>query len=318
MQKSQSRPPRRHHIRPKWYLEGFSIPSNENSCHSLKVDSGDAICSTNIVKLAVVKGFYSIFDDVAGIEPDTAVFDGIVSNVFTKNISEDRFMGNSDDFGVVLEFISRMITFDDTNRNTIIKGLELIQEPSIVEERREMPGDPLPLLLMCSELPAYRETLNNLHYRFLLGGNSNFLCPDSLFFNVTRSGEIILLFPMNRNLCLYGCSSEVILEDFSPTTSLVNTLLLLHSYRFVYFSDWDLKIHNGISETPIKNFKNRGIDGMFKGFFSRIRNTINLISSNEEPLLYASIIDKFFDMKLRIDTFKDLMDAIDPSLLQES
>ena len=313
MKKRHSRPPKRHHIRPKWYLKGFSVPSNQNCCHSLKVDSGDPLDNTNIKNLAVVKGFYSIFDDVAGIEPDTAVFDGIVSNVFANIISEDRLMGNSDDFEVVLEFISRMITFDETSLNTTIKGLELIQDPNIVEERRQMQGDPLPLLLMGSYLPMYRKTINNLHYRLLLAGHNSFLCPDSLYFTTTRNEEIILFFPINKNLCLYGCSSEVILKDFFPTTSLVNTLLLLHSYKFAYFSDWDLEIHNGISEVPIKNFKNRGVDGMFRDFIPRIQDTIDLISPDKETVLNASILDKFIDMSIGMDTFKNLMDQINPS-----
>ena len=312
-EKTSLTPPKRHHIRPKWYLKGFSVPSNQNCCHSLKVDSGQPLCNTHIKNLAVVKGFYSIFDDVAGIEPDTAVFDGIVSNVFANIISEDCLECDSDDFQVLLEFISRMIVFDDTSRNTTIKVLEFIQEPSIVEERRQMQGDPLPLITMGSYLPMYRETVNNLHYRLLLAGHNSFLCPDALYFTATRDGEIILFFPINKNLCLYGCSSKVILEDFFPTTSLVNTLLLLHSYKFAYFSDWDLKIHNGISEVPIKNFKNRGVDGMFRNFIPRIQDTIDLISPDKEAFLNVSILNKFIDMSIGMDVFKDLMDKINPS-----
>ena len=84
-----------------------------------------------------------------------------------------------------------MITFDNSTLNTTIKALELIQEPSIIEERRQIQGDPLPLLLMGSNLPMYRETVNNLHYRLLLAGHNSFLCPDSLFFTATRDKEII-------------------------------------------------------------------------------------------------------------------------------
>lgn len=317
MKKNQSSPQKRHHVRPKWYLQGFSVPSDRNCCHSLKVDSGDPICNTNVEKLAVVKGFYSIFDDVAGMEPETAIFDGIVSKVFSNIVSEDSLTGNTDDFQVLLEFISRMITFDDTSRITTIRGIELIQEPGVVEERRQIQGDPLPLLLMGSSLPMYRKTVNNLDYRLLLAGHNSFLCPDALYFTATRSEEIILFFPINENLCLYGNSSEDVLRDFFPTTSLVNTLLLLHSYRFAYFSDWDLEIHNGISGVPIKNFKNRGIDGMFKNFILRIQDTIDLILPDKEPLLYLSIISKFIDMNIATDTFKDLMCEIDPSLLQD-
>ena len=313
MKKRHSRPPKRHHFRPKWYLKGFSVPSDQNRCHSLKVDSGDPLYNTNINNLAVVKDFFRIFDDVAGMEHQTAIFDGIASNVFANIISEDRLSGNSDDAQVLLEFIARMITFDNISRNITIEALEFMQEPSIVEERRQIQGDPLPLLLMSSILPMHRKTINNLYYRLILAGHNSFLCPDSLYFTATRNGEIILFFPMNKNLCLYGCSSAVILKDFFPTTSLVNTLLLLHSYKFAYFSDWDLKIHNGISEVPIKNFKNRGVDGMFRAFIPRIQDTIDLISPDKETSLNLSILHKFIDSSIGMDTVKNLMDQINPS-----
>lgn len=206
-----------------------------------------------------------------------------------------------------------MITFDQTSRDTTIKALEFIQEPSIVEERRQMQGDPLPLIIMGSYLPMYRKTVNNLHYKLIVEKDNSFLCPDALYFTAIRKGEIFLFFPINKNLCLYGCSSEIILKDFFPTASLVNTLLLLHSYKFAYFSDWDLKIHNGISEVPIKNFKNRGVDGMFKNFIPRIQDTIDLISPDKEIFLNLSILNKFIDMNIGMDVFKDLMDNINPS-----
>ena len=216
MKKRHSRPPKRHHIRPKWYLKGFSVPSNQNCCHSLKVDSGDPLYNTNIKNLAVVKGFYSIFDDVAGIEPDTAVFDGIVSNVFANIISEDCLECNSDDFQVLLEFISRMIVFDDTSRNTTIKVLEFIQEPSIVEERRQMQGDPLPLITIGSYLPMYRETVNNLHYRLLLAGHNSFLCPDALYFTATRDGRDNFVFSYKQKFVFIWMQLEGHFGRFFP------------------------------------------------------------------------------------------------------
>lgn len=62
MKKHDSNPPKRHHIRPEWYLKGFSIPTNENCCHSLKVDTGYPLCNTNVSKLAnVVKMILQLF-----------------------------------------------------------------------------------------------------------------------------------------------------------------------------------------------------------------------------------------------------------------
>ena len=233
MRRHQNKPSRRHHYRPRWYLKGFSIQNNQNNCHAIEVISGRPF-RNHVSNLGVETDFYRILDNVAGIEPDTAVFDGLASKVFSNVISEDYLLLNDNEFAIIKESISRMITFDPSTRNTMIKGLELISPPSITEERKQIIGEPLPLILTCSTLPINRGIVNNLNYKLMVVDKDNyFICPDGIYFTATRDEEIHLFFPLNKNLCLYGCSSEDILANFSPSTSLVNTLLLLHSYQYL-------------------------------------------------------------------------------------
>ena len=52
---------------------------------------------------------------------------------------------------------------------------------------------------------------------------------------------------------------------------------------------------------------------MFRNFISRIQDTIDLISPDKEAFLNVSILNKFIDMSIGMDIFKDLMDKINPS-----
>ena len=86
------------------------------------------------------------------------------------------------------------------------------------------------------QLLEYRGVINNLNYKLLVADNNNyFICPDSVFFATTRDGELHFYFPLNKKICLYGCSSNKDFHYPNPLTSLVNTLLLFHSHKFVYF-----------------------------------------------------------------------------------
>ena len=61
----------------------------------------------------------------------------------------------------------------------------------------------------------------------------------------------------------------------NPSVAQINTMLLLHSRQFVYFPSWDLKTDNGISEIPIKDLINKGIDEMIEVWLQKNPTIIN-------------------------------------------
>ena len=52
---------------------------------------------------------------------------------------------------------------------------------------------------------------------------------------------------------------------------------------------------------------------MLQYFILNIKNTIDIILPNKELEFYATIMDKFINMSIGLDSFGDLMDGIDPS-----
>ena len=274
--------PRRHHFRPVWYLKGFSIAGKPNYCHALNVESGQPLYNTNISKLGVVKDFFRVSNDFAGIEPSTANFDGIVSKVFSDIVLDDGLLCNYNEFQIVKEFIARMMVFDNVVRDTIIKAAKILY-PGDIKKNDDVETVPM----MISLLPIYREIIDNLNYKLLVADRNNyFICPDAVYFTSARDGELHFYFPLNKNLCLYGSSSDRHIAEFNISTPEINTLLLLHSQRFIYFPDWNITVHNGISGVPIENFKNRGVDNMMKSWI-KINN--HLVDPGKEPDLNCAI-----------------------------
>ncbi len=262
--KRRSKTPRRHHFKPRWYLNGFSICGKQNYCHAMNVASGKPLHSTNVINLGVAKHFFRIADDFAGLEPATADFDNLASQVFSQIILEDALLCNENDFQIVQEFMARMMAFDLVSHNSIITAAKTLW-PEDVTKNDDVETVPMQLCYLLE----FRGVINNLNYKLLVADKDNcFICPDSVYFTTTRDGQLHFYFPLNKKICLYGCSSN---QDFhypNPLTSSVNTLLFLHSHKFVYFSDWDLKIHNGIDEVPIQSFINTGVDGMLESWIS--------------------------------------------------
>lgn len=281
----QQKGPKRHHWRPQWYLNGFSIPDNPEHCHSLNIVSGKAICNTHIRNLAVEKYFYRVSDGFSGIEPQVSQLDGIVSSIFSEIVSENKMtFGNEDEYKykteMILRFIAHMMAFDPAVREGIIRGAKMIA-PEDITSKDDVESIPLHIAYYIEYLGIIRNMGSNIGFKTFTASDDNFfICPDVIDFTATYDNELHLCFPISKNLCLYGCSSKEVLDTLNPSVPQINTMLLLHSRRFVYFSSWDFKIHNGISEIPIKDLKNKGIHEMKEIWLQKNPTIINPLNTD--------------------------------------
>ena len=271
--------PRRHHWRPQWYLGGFSIPDNPMRCHALNVVSGQAIYKTHVTNLAVEKDFYRFADDFSGIEPQVSEFDGIVSDIFSEIVSENKTtFRNQDEYEykteMILRFIAYMMAFDPAVRDSIINAAKIIA-PEDITDKDDVESIPMHIAFYITFLGIIRN-MGKIGFKAFTASDDNFfICPDVINFTVTYDNELHLCFPIHKNLCLYGCSSKEVLDTLNPSVPQINTMLLLHSRQFVYFPSWDLKIDNGISEIPIKDLINKGIDEMIEAWLQKNPTIIN-------------------------------------------
>lgn len=276
----QQKGPRRHHWRPQWYLKGFSIPDNPERCHALNVVSGQAIYNTNITKLAVQKDFYRFSDDFSGIEPQVSQFDGVMSRIFSEIVSENQMtFRNQDEYKykteMMLRFIAHMMTFDPAVRDAIIYAAKFIA-PEDITDKDDVESIPLHVAFYIRYLGIIRNMGSKIGFKVFTASDDNFfICPDVIDFTVTYDNELHLCFPIHKNLCLYGCSSKEVLDTLNPSVPQINTMLLLHSRQFVYFPSWDLEIDNGISEIPIKDLIDKGINEMIEVWLQKNPTIIN-------------------------------------------
>ncbi len=276
----QQKGPRRHHWRSQWYLDGFSIPDNPEHCHALNVVSGKAIYKTHTINLAVEKDFYRFSDDFSGIEPKVSQFDGVMSSIFSEIVSENKMtFGNQDEYEykteMILRFIAYMMAFDPAVREGIINAAKIIA-PKDITSNDDVESIPLHIAYYIEYLGVIRNMGSKIGFKaFTASGDDFFICPDVINFTVTYDNELHLCFPLHKNLCLYGCSSKEVLDTLNPSVPQINTMLLLHSRQFVYFPSWDLKIDNGISEIPIKDLVNKGIDEMIETWLQKNPTIIN-------------------------------------------
>ena len=279
----QQNGPKRHHWRPQWYLNGFSLPDNPEHCHSLNIVSGKAICNTHIRNLAVEKYFYRFSDDFSGIEPQVSQFDGIISDIFSEIVSENKMtFGNDDEYKykteMILRFIAHMMAFDPAVREAIINSAKIIA-PEDITDKNDVEPIPLHIAFYLEYLGIIRNMGSNIGFKTFTASEDNFfICPDVINFTTTYDNELHLCFPLHKNLCLYGCSSKEILDTLNPSVAEINTMILFESRQFVYFPSWDLKIHNGVGEIPIKNLINKGIDEMIEIWLSKNPAIVNPLS----------------------------------------
>ena len=276
----QQKGPRRHHWRPQWYLGGFSILDNPERCHALNVVSGQAIHNTHVKNLAVEKDFYRFADDFSGIEPQVSEFDGIMSGIFSEIVSENQMtFSNQDEYEykteMMLRFIAYMMAFDPAVRDGIIQAAKIIAPEDIID-KDDVESIPMHIISYIRFLGIIRSMGSDIGFKAFTASDDNFfICPDVIDFTVTDDGELHLCFPIYKNLCLYGCSSKEVLEILNPSVPQINTMLLLHSRQFAYFSSWGLEIDNGISEIPIKDLVNKGIDEMIETWLQKNPTIIN-------------------------------------------
>ena len=276
----QQKGPRRHHWRSQWYLDGFSIPDNPERCHALNVVSGQAIHNTHVKNLAVEKDFYMFANDFSGIEPQVSQLDGIVSSIFSEIVSENKTtFRNQEEYEykteMILRFMAHMMAFDPAVRDGIIKAAKIIA-PEDITDKDDVESIPMHIISYIRFLGIIRSMGSDIGFKAFTASDDNFfICPDVIDFTVTYDGELHLCFPIYKNLCLYGCSSKEVLETLNPSVPQINTMLLLHSRQFAYFSSWDLEIDNGISEIPIKDLVNKGIDEMIETWLQKNPTIIN-------------------------------------------
>lgn len=276
----QQKGPRRHHWRPQWYLDGFSIPDNPEHCHALNVVSGKAICSTHIKNLAVEKDFYRFADDFSGIEPQVSQFDGITSRIFSEIVSENKTtFRNQEEYEykteIMLRFIAHMMAFDPAVRDAIINAAKIIA-PEDITDKDDVESIPMHIVFYLEYLGIIRNMGRHIGFKIFTADDDNFfICPDVIDFTVTYDNELHLCFPVHKNLCLYGCTSKEVLDSLNPSVPQINTMLLLHSRQFVYFPSWDLEIDNGGSEIPIKDFIDKGINEMIEVWLQKNSTIIN-------------------------------------------
>ena len=294
----QQKGPRRHHWRPQWYLRGFSIPDNPEHCHTLNVVSGEAIHNTHIKNLAVQKDFYRVSDDFSGIETEVSQFDGVMSRIFSEIVSENKMTFNNQyeyeyKTEMMLRFITHMMAFDPAVRDSIIYAAKFIAPEDITNDN-DVETIPLHIAFYLEFLGIIRNMGSNIGFKTFTASDDNFfICPDVINFTATYNNELHLCFPLHKNLCLYGCSSKEVLDTLNPSVPQINTMLLLHSRRFVYFPSWDLEIDNGISEIPIKDLINKGIAEMIEIWLPK--NPIIINPSSRCPInndLIFHIIEK--------------------------
>ncbi len=275
----QQKGPRRHHWIPQWYLKGFTIPDYPERCHALNVVSGQAICN-NITKLAVEKDFYRFADDFSGIEPQVSEFDGVMSSIFSEIVSENK-MTFSDQYEyeteMILRFIAHMLAFDPAVRDAIIKAAKIIA-PEDITDKGDVESIPMHIAFYIGYLGIVRNMGSDIGFKIFTASDDNFfICPDVINFITTYDNELHLYFPIHKNLCLYSCTSKEILDTHNPSVAEINTILLSESRHFAYFPSWDLKIHNGIEEIPIKNLINKGKNEMIEIWYKKT-SIINPVS----------------------------------------
>ncbi|MDE0468984.1 MAG: DUF4238 domain-containing protein [Candidatus Poribacteria bacterium] len=281
----QQKGPRRHHWRPQWYLNGFSIPDNPERCHALNVVSGQAIYNSHIKNLAVEKDFYRFSDDFSGIEPQVSQFDGVVSSIFSEIVSENQMtFSNQHEYEykteMMLRFIAYMMAFDPAVRDSIIHAAKFIA-PEDITDKNDVEPIPLHIAFYLEYLGIIRNMGSKIGFKTFTASDDNFfICPDIINFTATYDNELHLCFPVHKNLCFYGCSSKEILDTLNPSIAEINTMLLFESRQFVYFPSWDLKIDNGISEIPIKDLKNKGIDEMIEVWLQKNPTIINPLNTD--------------------------------------
>ena len=277
----QQKGPRRHHWRSQWYLDGFSIPDNPKHCHALNVVSGQAIYNTHIKNLAVEKDFYRFSDDFSGIEPQVSQLDGIVSSIFSEIVSENKTtFRNQAEYEykteMMLRFIAHMMAFDPAVREAIIRAAKMIA-PEYITDEDDVEPIPMHIAFYIEYLGIIRN-MGKIGFKAFTANDDNFfICPDVINFITTYDNELHLYFPIHKNLCLYSCTSKEILDTHNPSVAEINTILLSESRHFVYFPCWDLKIHNGIEEIPIKNLINKGIMEMIEIWYKKT-SIINSVS----------------------------------------
>ena len=311
----QQKGPRRHHWRPQWYLKGFSIPDNPERCHALNVVSGQAIYKTHTTNLAVEKDFYRFADDFSGIEPQVSQFDGIVSDIFSEIVSENKTtFRNQDEYKykteMILRFIAHMMAFDPAVRDAIINVAKIIA-PEDITDKDDVESIPLHIYSYLRYLGIIRN-MGKIGFKAFTASDDNFfICPDVIDFTVTYDNELHLCFPLHKNLCLYGCSSEEVLDTLNPSVPQINTMLLLHSRQFVYFPSWDLKVHNGIDEIPIKDLINKGIDEMVEVWLQKNPTIIN--PSNRCPI-NTHLIFHITEKHIPDDAEKEALDYIEKTI----
>ena len=279
----QQKGPRRHHWRPQWYLNGFSIPDNPERCHALNVVSGQAIYNTHIKNLAVEKDFYRFSDDFSGIEPQVSQFDGIMSRIFSEIVSENKTtFRNQYEYEykteMMLRFIAHMMAFDPAVRDGIINAAKIIA-PEDITDKNDVESIPMHIFSYFRYLGIIRNMGSDIGFKaFTASGDNFFICPDVINFTTTYDNELHLYFPLHKNLCLYGCTSKEILDAHNPSVPEINTILLSESRQFVYFPSWDLEIDNGIGKIPIKDLINKGINEMIEIWRQKNPTIINPVS----------------------------------------
>ena len=312
----QQKGPRRHHWRPQWYLNGFSIPDKPKFCHALNVVSGKAIYKTNIGNLAVEKDFYRFADDFSGIEPEVSQFDGKMSSIFSEIVSENKMtFRNQDEYEykteMMLRFIAHMMAFDPAVRDAIINAAKIIA-PENITDKDDVESIPMHIVSYIRYLGIIRNMGRDIGFKaFTAGGDIFFICPDVIDFTVTYDNELHLCFPVHKNLCLYGCTSKEVLDTLNPSVPQINTMLLLHSRQFVYFPSWDLEIDNGISEIPIKDLINKGIDEMIEVWLQKNPTIIN--PSSRCPINHA-LSFHINEKHTPDDAKKELLDYIEKTI----
>ena len=264
----QQKGPKRQHWRPQWYLGGFAIPNNPKRCHQLNIVSGEAIHNTHITNIGVKNYFYRYSDDLYSIESLVSQFDGKMSCIFSEIVSENKTtFRNQEEYEykteMMLRFMAHSIAFDLAARDGIIQAAKMIAPEDITDEDDV---EPIPMhIASYIEYLGIIRNMGKIGFKVFTANDDNyFICPDVINFITTYDNELHLYFPIHKNLCLYGCTSKEILDTHNPSVAEINTILLSESRHFVYFPSWDLKIHNGIEEIPIKNLINKGIMEMIE------------------------------------------------------
>ena len=277
----QQKGPKRQHWRPQWYLGGFAIPNNSEHCHQLNIVSGEAIHNTHIKNIGVKSYFYRYSDDLYSIESLVSQFDGKVSRIFSEIVSENKTTyRNQEEYEykteMILRFMAYTMAFDLAARDGIIKAAKMIAPEYITDE-----DDVEPIPMHIASYIRYLGIIRNMgkigFKAFTANDDNFFICPDVINFITTYDNELHLYFPIHKSLCLYSCTSKEILDTHNPSVAEINTILLSESRHFVYFPSWDLKIHNGIEEIPIKNLINKGIMEMIEIWYKKT-SIINPVS----------------------------------------